>query len=415
MADPAPRRLITPLRLIFITMMIDMMGVGLLVPIFPELIRRFSDDPSFVSTWLGYFIASYALMQFVAAPILGALSDRFGRRPVLLVSLIGAGLDYLIMAFAPTLWVLFAGRIVSGITGASITVANSYIADISNDDNRAANFGLIGAAFGLGFIVGPLVGGVLGHVDPVLPFIAAALLNLGNAALSWFFLPESLPLRMRRRVDWRTLNPFRLVLKVLRPSPILLLVLMFTVLHLATNVHPSNWTLYTETKFNWTPLDVGISFAAFGVIYAVSQVYLTRYLVPRIGEARALLAGLALTVAELALFAAATAGWMMYAIMLVCCAGGLALPCLQSLIARSAPPAQQGELQGSLTALASLCAVVAPLFYAGLFARYGDPAATPYFPGVAYAMAAGLGLVALLLCALWWRRRPAQNNAPADI
>lgn len=405
-------KFVTPLRLIFVTMMIDMMGVGLLVPIFPELIRRFSDDPAFVSTWFGYFIASYALLQFLAAPVLGALSDRFGRRPVLLVSLVGAGLDYLIMAFAPSLLVLFIGRIVSGITGGSMTVANSYIADISNDANRAANFGLIGAAFGIGFIIGPLIGGVLGHVDPVLPFVAAALLNLGNAALSWFFLPESLPPGMRRRVGWRDMNPLRLVLAVLKPSPILILVLIFTVLHLATNVHPSNWTLYTETRFGWNALDVGISFAAFGAIYAVSQVYLTRHLVPKIGEHRALLVGLALTFTELTLFALATDGWMMYAIMLACCAGGLALPCLQSLISRTTPPEQQGELQGSLTAIASLCAVVAPLFYAGLFARYGDPAATPYFPGVAYGSAAALAALGLVLYALWRRRHPAQTAAP---
>ena len=404
-------KLITPLRLIFITMMIDMMGVGLLVPIFPELIRRFSADPAFISTWFGYFIASYAFMQFSASPILGALSDRFGRRPILLLSLIGAGLDYLIMAFAPSLLVLFIGRIVSGITGASLTVANSYIADISTDENRAANFGLLGAAFGIGFIIGPLVGGVLGHFNPILPFIAAAALNLGNAALGWFFLPESLPPALRRPVQLRALNPLRMVGAALKPSPILLLVLIFAVLHLATNVHPSNWTLYTQTKFGWTALDVGLSFASFGLIYAVSQVWLTRYLVPKIGERRALLVGLALTAAELLLFAAATQGWMMYVIMLVCCAGGLGLPCLQSLIAGTVPPSQQGELQGSLTAISSLCAVIAPLFFAGLFAHF-TAADTPFWlPGVAYTAAGLMAAMALGLYALWHRRHPAPPPA----
>ena len=400
-------KFITPMRLIFVTMMIDMMGVGLLVPIFPELIRRFNTDPAFLSTWFGYFIACYAFMQFIASPVLGSLSDRFGRRPVLLVSLIGAGIDYLIMAFAPSLLVLFLGRIVSGVTGASLTVANSYVADISTNENRAANFGLLGAAFGVGFVVGPLVGGVLGHFDPVLPFVAAAALNLGNAALGWFFLPESLPPAMRRPVQLRALNPLRLVVAVLKPSPILLLVLIFTVLHLATNVHPSNWTLYTETKFGWTALDVGLSFASFGLIYAVSQVWLTRYLVPKIGERRALLLGLALTVTELLLFAAATEGWMMYTIMLACCAGGLGMPCLQSLIAGTVPASQQGELQGSLTAIASLCAVIAPLFFAGLFAHFTAADAPFWFPGVSYMAAGLLAGLALGLYALWHRRHPA--------
>jgi DHA1 family tetracycline resistance protein-like MFS transporter len=406
-------KFVTPLRLIFVTMMIDMMGVGLLVPIFPELIRRFSDDPAFVSTWFGYFIASYALMQFLAAPVLGALSDKYGRRPVLLVSLIGAGIDYLIMAFAPTMLILFLGRIVSGITGASMTVSNSYIADISDDGNRAANFGLMGAAFGIGFIIGPIIGGLLGHFNPLYPFIGAAILNLGNALLSYFFLPESLPREHRRPVQSRAMNPFRLVLAVLKPSPILVLVLIFAVLHLATNVHPSNWTLYTEIKFGWTALDVGISLTAHGLIYAISQVYLTRHVVPKIGENRALQIGLALCCIELALFAIAPQGWMMYLIMALFFAGGLAMPCLQSLIARSAPPSEQGELQGSLTAIASLCAVVAPLFFAGLFGHFTAPDAPFYFPGAAYIAAAVLAALGLGLFALWQRRHPAQTAAAA--
>ena len=181
-------------------MLIDMIGLGIMIPILPDLIRRFSTDHVFVTTYYGYFIAAYALMQFLASPVLGALSDKFGRRPILLASLLGAGIDYLIMAFAPNLWILFVGRIISGITGASFTVANSYVADISNDSNRAANFGMIGAAFGLGFIVGPLLGGMLGHVDPRLPFIGAAIFNLLNVAVAYYLLPESLPPAMRRQL-----------------------------------------------------------------------------------------------------------------------------------------------------------------------------------------------------------------------
>lgn len=397
-------RFITPIRLIFITMMIDMIGLGLMIPILPDLIRRFNDDPTFVSVYFGFFIASYALMQFFAAPVLGALSDRFGRRPILLLSLFGAGIDYIIMAFAPNLTILFIGRIIAGITGGSLTVANSYVADISTDENRAANFGLLGAAFGIGFIVGPLMGGLFGHIHPALPFLVAAAINLGNAALAYFFLPESLPRRARRRVAVAAINPFRLVIAILKPSPVLLLVVLYGALHLIQNVHPANWTLYTEHKFGWSPLDVGISLAAFGVIFAASQVLFTRYAVPRLGEKRALLIGLAFTLCELTLFAAATQGWMMYGVMIVCCAAGLAQPCLQSLIAATAPPSQQGELQGSLTAIASIMAFLAPLMYNPIFAHFTGPHSPCPFAGAAYATAALLALATLALYTIWYRR-----------
>jgi DHA1 family tetracycline resistance protein-like MFS transporter len=177
-------------RFIFATIFLDALGIGILIPVFPDVIRRFGHDPSFVNHYYGYFISIYALMQFLASPILGSLSDRFGRRPVLLISLLGAGLDYLLMAFAPTLGILFAGRIVSGLTGASMTVASSYMADISDDSNRSANFGMIGAAFGLGFIVGPGLGGLLGHMGHHAPFIAAAVFNLLNFAFGYFILPN---------------------------------------------------------------------------------------------------------------------------------------------------------------------------------------------------------------------------------
>ncbi|MBU0801064.1 MAG: TCR/Tet family MFS transporter [Alphaproteobacteria bacterium] len=408
----ALRSHITPIRLIFITMMIDMIGIGLMIPILPDLIRRFNADPAFVSVYYGFFIASYAFMQFFAAPILGALSDRFGRRPVLLVSLFGAGIDYLIMALAPSLWILFIGRVVSGITGASMTVANSYIADISTDSNRAANFGLLGAAFGIGFIIGPLLGGVFGHINPILPFLIAAAINLLNAACAYFLLPESLPAAQRRPLSAKAFDPFRPVMAVLKPTPILMLVIVYAVLNLATNIHPSNWTLYTQTKFGWSPLDVGISLAAYGLIFAISQVYLTRYAVPRIGERKALLLGLALTFGELLLFAAATDGWMMYAIMTFLCASGLALPCLQSLIAATVPSNEQGELQGSLTAIASVMAFLAPLLYTALFAHFTIIGGALYIPGAAYGTAALLALAALLLYARWNRTHP-QATVPA--
>lgn len=378
-------------------MLIDMIGLGIMIPILPDLIRRFSTDHVFVTTYYGYFIAAYALMQFLASPVLGALSDKFGRRPILLGSLLGAGIDYLIMAFAPNLWILFVGRIISGITGASFTVANSYVADISDDTNRAANFGLIGAAFGLGFIVGPLLGGALGHIDPRLPFIGAAVFNLLNVAVAYYLLPESLPASLRRNVDIKKLNPFTSVIRVLKPSPILILIIIFALMHLAGDVHPSNWTLYTQYKFGWTAFEVGVSLATVGVAFALSQVYLTRVIIPKIGEYKSIVMGLIVYVIGFAAFAYATEGWMMYAILVFLALSGIAMPATQSLITATAPPNQQGELQGSLVSIMSLMAFAAPLGYTFLFAHYTNPESSVQFSGICYLAASIICVIALML------------------
>lgn len=395
---------ITPIRLIFATMLIDMIGLGIMIPILPDLIRRFSTDHVFVTTYYGYFIAAYALMQFLASPVLGALSDKFGRRPILLGSLLGAGIDYLIMAFAPNLWILFIGRIVSGITGASFTVANSYVADISDDTNRAANFGMIGAAFGLGFIVGPLLGGALGHVDPRLPFIGAAIFNLLNVAVAYYLLPESLPMSMRRNVELKKLNPFTSVIRVLKPSPVLILIIIFALMHLAGDVHPSNWTLYTQYKFGWTAFEVGVSLATVGVAFALSQVYLTRVIIPKIGEYKSIVMGLIVYVIGFAAFAYATEGWMMYAILVFLALSGIAMPATQSLITATAPPNQQGELQGSLVSIMSLMAFAAPLGYTFLFAHYTSPESSVQFSGICYLAASIICVIALALFLVFGRK-----------
>lgn len=385
-------------------MLIDMIGLGIMIPILPDLIRRFSTDHIFVTTYYGYFIAAYALMQFLASPVLGALSDKFGRRPILLGSLLGAGIDYLIMAFAPNLWILFIGRIISGITGASFTVANSYVADISNDTNRAANFGMIGAAFGLGFIIGPLLGGMLGHVDPRLPFIGAAVFNLLNVAVAYYLLPESLPVSMRRNVELKKLNPFTSVIRVLKPSPILILIIIFALMHLAGDVHPSNWTLYTQYKFGWTAFEVGVSLATVGIAFAVSQAYLTRVIIPKIGEYRSIIMGLVVYVIGFAAFAYATEGWMMYAILVFIALSGIAMPAAQSVITATAPPNQQGELQGSLVSIMSLMAFAAPLGYTFLFAHYTHPESSVQFSGACYLAASIICVIAIVLFLVFGRK-----------
>ncbi len=340
-----------------------MIGIGIIIPVLPDVIRRFVSNQDAVNHYFGYFVALYALMQFIASPVLGSLSDRYGRRPVLLNSLLGASIDYVFMAYAPSLALLFVGRIISGLTGASMTVANSYIADISDDSNRASNFGMIGAAFGIGFILGPLIGGALGHFGHEVPFLAAAGLNFINFLFGIFVLPESLPLRHRRKIEFRKLNPFSSLIKILKPSPILFFVIAYALLFLAGNVHPSIWTLYTEKKFAWTSLQVGISLSFVGLIYGFSQAFLTKKLVPRWGEQKSLNIGIVFNALGFILYGLAPEGWMMYGVMLISCLSGLAMPCLQSMMTKKVEPNRQGELQGGLVALSSVTAIIAPILY----------------------------------------------------
>ncbi len=382
---------------IFITIVLDMLGIGLIIPVLPDVIRRFSVDPSEVNHLFGYFVATYAAMQFLASPVLGNLSDRFGRRPVLLVSLLGASIDYLFMAFAPSLKFLFVGRVISGLTGASMTVANSFMADISDDSNRSANFGLIGAAFGLGFIVGPLLGGALGHFGAHIPFLAAAALNFINFIFGVFILPESLSFEKRRSIEWSKFNPFSSVVKILKPSVILSYVVIYLLLFLAGNVHPSIWTLYTEHKFAWTSLQVGISLSFVGLIYGFSQAVLTKKIVPIWGETKALQVGIFFNAIGFVLYAVAPYGWMMYAIMIVSSLSGLAMPCLQSMMTKLVEPNRQGELQGGLVSLSSVASILAPLIYTNTFNWSIQSGSWLKFEGLPYLIAAIIVFVGWLV------------------
>ena len=384
-------------RFIFITVLLEWIGHGIVIPIMPDVIRRFGHGPDFVNHYYGYFVSAYALMQFLMSPVLGSLSDRFGRRPVLLTSLLGAGLDFILMALAPNLWILFLGRIISGATGAGITVASSYMADISDDSNRAANFGMIGAAIGLGFIIGPVLGGVFGNMGPLVPFWVAAVLNIVNFAFGFFVLPESLPADKRRALSLKQMNPFMSLVKVLKPSPVTGFVLVYFCMYLAGQVHPSIWTLYTQLKFNWTAFEVGLSLSFVGVSIAFAQGYLTRIFIPKWGEHKSLLYSLYITIGGFALFAFATQGWMMYAVMTLTCLSGLSGPALQSLISKEVPQQEQGELQGSLISLASITAIIGPLFYTDVFARFTKENALWHFPGMPYLAASIVSCIGLIV------------------
>lgn len=389
-------------KFIFATIFLDALGIGLLIPVMPNVIRRFGADPEFVSHYFGYFIAVYALMQFLASPVLGSLSDRYGRRPVLLISLLFAGLDYILMALAPNLTLLFIGRVISGLTGASMTVASSYMADISNDDNRSANFGLIGAAWGFGFIVGPALGGLLGEYGAAAPFFGAAVLNLLNFAFGIFILPESLPEDQRRQIDLAKLNPFASLMKVLKAPHLSVFVFSFFLLYLAGNSHPAIWTLFTEYKFAWTATEVGLSMSFTGIMIAFSQGYLTRVVIPKWGERKAIFVGLSIEIFSFILYAIATQGWMMYAITMLFAVSGVAGPALQAVVTKRVPANEQGELQGSLISIGSLAAIIAPILYTYLFSGFSGPQAISEFPGVPYLVA---GLVCAFAVLLLWRDR----------
>lgn len=356
---------------IFITIMLDAIGIGLIVPILPEVIRKFGHDEAFVSSYFGYFISVYSLMLFIASPFLGSLSDRFGRRPILLVALSGAGLDYLLMAFAPNLTWLFIGRIISGLSGASITVASSYIADISNDQNRTKNFGMIGAAFGVGFVLGPALGGLIGTYGANLPFIVAAILSLLNFIFGLFILPESLPIGKRKQyIDFRKMNPLPSVFKAFFKSKTSALVWVFFLTNLAGQSHPSIWALYTHHKFGWNSLQIGVSLTLVGLAFGLGQGISTQIITKKIGEFKSLFYGTIVLIISFLFYALASKPWMLYSTIVLLLFTSIVMPSLQSLMAKEVPSEEQGELQGTLVSITSLTSILGPIYYTSLFSYF---------------------------------------------
>ena len=379
---------------ILITVLIDMIGIGLIIPVLPKLVTQlYGGNLSEGSHVYGWFIAVYALMQFVLSPVLGNLSDAYGRRPVLLLSLFGAGLDYLLMAFAPTWRWLFLGRVLAGITGANITTANAYIADISAPADRAKNFGLLGACFGIGFIVGPVLGGLLGGIHYRLPFLVTAGLSLLNWLYGWFVLPESHAVENRRAFTWANANPLA-SLGVLRRYP-MVLALSATILfeRLAHDALPATWVLYTTWRFNWSVRDNGLSLALVGVVYAVIAGGLTGKIVGALGERRSIILGLSVGALTFVAYGLATKGWMMYLFIVLGCLGGIAMPALQSLITKYTAADEQGVVQGAITSIHSLAAIFGPLIATSLFGYFTAPQAVWQLPGAAFL--AGAVLIAL--------------------
>ncbi len=386
------------LGFIFVTVLVDVIGFGIIIPVMPSLIRELiQGDISAASSYGGWLMFAYAIMQFLCAPILGNLSDKYGRRPVLLFSLLGFGIDYIFLALAPTIGWLFVGRIIAGITGASFTTASAYIADISEPDKRAQNFGMIGAAFGLGFIIGPLIGGLLGQFGSRVPFIAAAVLTLLNWLYGYFVLPESLAKENRRPFSWKRANPLGSLIQLKKYPAVAGLIISLTLVYIGAHAVQSTWSFYNIGKFNWDEKMVGYSLAFVGFMIALVQGGLIRIVIPKIGQEKSLYIGLLLYSIGMVLFAFATQGWMMFAFCTIYCLGGIAGPAIQGIISSHVPSNEQGELQGALTSLMSATSIVGPLLMTNLFSFFTRPTAPVYFPGAPFLMGAVLFLASTIL------------------
>lgn len=401
---------------IFLTALLDIIGIGIVIPVMPQLVAALSTggDLSAAAYYVGLSMALYTAMQFLCAPLLGALSDRFGRKPVLLTSLAGAALGYLGTALAPTLGWFLAARTLGGVGGASLSVATAYIADITPPEKRAQSFGLIGAAFGIGFILGPAIGGLLGSNDMRLPFFAAAAVAGLNWLYGLFVLPESHRVENRRPFTMGAANPLSWV-GVLRSNPVVAgLAIAMLWGSLGHQCLQSNWALYTSHRFVWTPKEVGASLAVVGLCAAIVQGGLIRVLIPRLGERRAILGGASLNILAMVLYGLAFQGWMMYAILVLGSLAGIAGPAMQAQIASRVPPHQQGTVQGALASLMSLTGVIGPLMANGVFGYFTSPAALFTVPGAAFFLGALLQGVSLLLVVRLFRRVPPADAPEAN-
>ncbi len=391
---------------IFITLLIDVMGLGIIIPVMPKLISELvGGSLSDAARYGGWILFSYSFVQFICAPIVGGLSDQYGRRPVLLASLLGFALDYMFVAYAPSILWLFVGRIIAGVMGASFTTGAAYIADVSTPEKRAQNFGLIGAAFGLGFIIGPVLGGLLGQYGSRVPFLAAAGLSMLNFLYGLFILPESLKPENRRKFSWKRASPIG-ALKHLQKYPVISgLIISLALLYVAMHAVQSNWSYYTMEKFQWNERIIGYSLGAMGLLGAIVQGGLIRLIIPKLGQKRGVYVGLFLYSLGFVLFAFARETWMMFAFMVPYILGGIAGPSLQGIISTQVPSNEQGELQGALTSLMSLTSIIGPPLMSNLFYFFTKSEAPVYFPGAPMLTAAALTLLSAFLA-----RRSLKGN-----
>ncbi len=407
MSEPKPERK-AAIAFIFITLLIDILGIGIVIPVLPELVKQFVGGSTSLAGWyVGIIGASYSLTQFVFAPIVGSLSDRFGRRPILLASMFGLGIDFVIQGLSPSITWLFVGRIIAGIMGASFTTANAYIADISDDSTRARNFGLVGVAFGLGFIFGPALGGLLGGFNLRLPFFVAAGLSLVNWLYGFFILPESLPPENRSPFRLAKANPFA-SLSRLRAYPIVGgLAAAFVCISLAQRGLENVWVLFTSYRYGWDEQTNGLMLGLVGLMAALVQGGLVRPTIRRFGERQAVLFGVFVSALAFLGYGLASQGWMIPMVIIFGAFGGVAGPAIQSIVAKAVKPSEQGQIQGALTSLMSLTNILAPLvFTAGIFSWFTSEKAPVKLPGAPFFLGSLLQVTALVIIYRVFRRIP---------
>jgi len=393
---------------IMITVTLDAMGIGLILPVMPDLIAEVRGTGlSDAALWGGILSASYAVMQFGCAPTLGNLSDRFGRQPILLLSMGVLAIDYVVMSVAGTIWLLFAGRIVAGVAASTHSTALAYMADITPPEKRAQNFGLISAGFGIGFILGPMLGGLLGDMDPRAPFVAAACVAAANFAFGWFVLPESLPKERRRAFDWRRANPAGGLMQIGKLPGVKALLAVMLAYQIANFTYPAVWAYYTQGAFGWDARMVGLSLAAYGVAIAVVQAGLIRAILPRLGEARAVFWGLILNTVCLALYGVASEGWMIWILIPISAVGAIVAPAMQGVMSRAAGADQQGELQGVLSSMSALSMILSPLIMTQAFFWFTREGAAIWMPGAPFLVGGVLMALAFTIYVMTQRAPPA--------
>ncbi|MGA2015966.1 MAG: TCR/Tet family MFS transporter [Opitutaceae bacterium] len=396
MDAPAQRK--PALGFIFVTLVLLMLGIGIVIPVLPGLITQFKGGSvAEGSESYGWLVGAFATMQFIAAPVLGSLSDRFGRRKVILLALTGSAIDYVVMGLAPTLAWLFVARMISGMTAGSLAACNAYIADVTPPAKRAQAYGLVGVAFGLGFVIGPAIGGLLGQVNLRLPFFAAAGCVGINALYGAFVLPESLTLEHRRTFSWRRANPVGSLLALRRFRGVVDLAWMYFIFNFANTMLQSVWVLYTGKRFGWTTLQVGLSLTYVGAVAIVVQGALVKRIIAWTGERKGLVLGLAISAFSMAGYGTATEGWMIYAFGTFAGLGGIAGPAAQALLTKHVPPNEQGALQGSLSGLVSLAYIFGPMIAAWSYGKCIADNAILHLPGVAFYEASVCILVSMAL------------------
>ena len=397
-----------PIFVILTTVVLDSMGIGIIIPVMPALFAEVtgSEKISDIAIWGGLLASTFALMQFIFGPILGALSDRYGRKPILLLALFVMAAYYLLMGFAQTLWLLFLGRLIGGITAATHATANAYMADISSPEEKAARFGMLGAGFGLGFVLGPLIGGLLGEWGPRAPFFAAAMLAAANGVLCYFVLKESLKSKNRREFMWYRANPIGAILDLRKFEGIYSLLLVFLLFTIGTSIYAAIWPFFTVERFRWSPGMIGISLTIYGVCFAIVQGVLVRPAIKIWGEKKTIIIGFCFEFSAMVTFAFLTDGKILIILIPLASLGVLAQPAIQAILSKSVGDDRQGAIQGVASSLNAIAMVITPITMTWILAVFSDKTAKYYFPGMPFLFSALMVLLCLFIIS---RRKPAST------